>query len=454
MAFNRNSHILETIQMIDEDKLDIRTVTMGISLLDCADSNGAVARQKIYDKITSRAAQLVEVAEGIESELGIPIINKRISVTPIALVAGASSDQDYLDFAKTLDAAAKAVGVNFIGGFTALVDKGITPADEKLMSSIPRALNETDVVCASVNIGSSRAGINMSAVKRMGEIVRATAEGSAAAHGFACSKLVIFANAVSDNPFMAGAFHGVQEADTVVSVGVSGPGVVKRALEQVRGESYDACAEAIKKAAFKITRVGQLVGSLAAERLGVEFGIVDLSLAPTAEVGDSVARVLEEMGLETVGTHGTVAALALLNDAVKKGGMMACSHVGGLSGSFIPISEDIGMIEAAAEQKISLDKLEAMTAICSVGLDMVAIPGETSASTIAAMIADEAAIGVMNHKTTAVRVIPAIGLQVGEMVEFGGLLGRAPVMPIHQASAEGFAARGGRIPAPVHGFRN
>ncbi len=454
MVFDRNANVLETLQMIDEDKLDIRTVTMGISLLDCADSNGEVARQKIYDKITTRAARLVEVAEGIEAELGIPIINKRISVTPISLVAGASSDEDYVEFAKTLDAAAKKVGVNFIGGFTALVDKGATEADEKLMSSIPRALNETDVVCASVNIGSSKAGINMTAVKRMGEVIRETAEGSAEAHGFGCSKLVVFANAVSDNPFMAGAFHGVQEADTVISVGVSGPGVVKRALEKARGQDFGACAEAIKKAAFKITRVGQLVGNLAAERLGVEFGIVDLSLAPTAEVGDSVAHVLEEMGLETVGTHGTVAALALLNDAVKKGGLMACSYVGGLSGSFIPISEDIGMIEAAAAGKITLDKLEAMTAICSVGLDMVAIPGDTPASTITAMIADEAAIGVMNHKTTAVRVIPAIGLEVGEVVEFGGLLGRAPVMPVHEASAELFATRGGRIPSPVHGFRN
>lgn len=454
MVFDRNANVLETLQMIDEDKLDIRTVTMGISLLDCADSNGEVARQKIYDKITTRAARLVEVAEGIEAELGIPIINKRISVTPISLVAGASSDEDYVEFAKTLDAAAKKVGVNFIGGFTALVDKGATEADEKLMSSIPRALNETDVVCASVNIGSSKAGINMTAVKRMGEVIRETAEGSAEAHGFGCSKLVVFANAVSDNPFMAGAFHGVQEADTVISVGVSGPGVVKRALEKARGQDFGACAEVIKKAAFKITRVGQLVGNLAAERLGVEFDIVDLSLAPTAEVGDSVAHVLEEMGLETVGTHGTVAALALLNDAVKKGGLMACSYVGGLSGSFIPISEDIGMIEAAAAGKITLDKLEAMTAICSVGLDMVAIPGDTPASTITAMIADEAAIGVMNHKTTAVRVIPAIGLEVGEVVEFGGLLGRAPVMPVHEASAELFAARGGRIPSPVHGFRN
>ena len=404
-----NDNILETLRMIEEEKLDIRTVTMGISLLDCADSNGAVARQKIYDKITSRAKNLVSVCEGIEAELGIPIVNKRIAVTPIAVIAGASSENDYIEYARTLDAAAKAVGVNFIGGFSALIDKGATPADNTLMNSIPTALAETDVVCA---------------------------------------------NAVSDNPFMAGAFHGVQEADTTISVGVSGPGVVHRALHKVRGARFDACAEAIKQAAFKITRVGQLVGSLAAERLGVYFNIVDLSLAPTAEIGDSVAHILEELGLETVGTHGTVAALALLNDAVKKGGLMACSHVGGLSGSFIPISEDIGMIESAAAGHITLDKLEAMTAICSVGLDMVAVPGDTPAATLAAMIADEAAIGVMNHKTTAVRVIPAVGLGVGDTVEFGGLLGRAPIMPVHTPSSEAFIARCGRIPSPVHGFRN
>lgn len=449
-----NANILETLQMIEEDKLDIRTVTMGISLLDCIDADGEAARRKIYDKITGRAARLVEVCRGIEAELGIPIINKRVAVTPIALIAGASGEDDYVEYARTLDAAAKAVGVDFIGGFSALVDKGVTPADSVLMSSIPRALAETDVVCSSVNIGSSRAGINMTAVARMGRIVRETAELTADAHGFGCAKLVVFANAVSDNPFMAGAFHGVQEADTVVSVGVSGPGVVKRALDKVPGQSLDACAETIKKAAFKITRVGQLVGTLAAQRLGVEFGIVDLSLAPTAEVGDSVARVLEELGLEIVGTHGTTAALALLNDAMKKGGLMACSRVGGLSGSFIPISEDIGMIEAAAAGAITLDKLEAMTAICSVGLDMVAVPGDTTAQTLAAMIADEAAIGVMNHKTTAVRLIPAIGLGVGDMVEFGGLLGRAPVMPVHQASSAAFVAREGTIPSPVHGFRN
>ncbi|WP_129661133.1 PFL family protein [Rothia uropygialis] len=449
-----NANILETIQMIEEDKLDIRTVTMGISLLDCIDSDGARARQKIYDKITGRAKDLVRVAQGIEAELGIPIINKRIAVTPIAIVAGASGDSEYLDYARTLDRAARAVGVDFIGGFSALVDKGQTESDRRLMASIPQALAETDVVCSSVNIGSSRAGINMDAVQEMGQVIRQTADLTADAHGFGCAKLVVFANAVSDNPFMAGAFHGVEESDCVVSVGVSGPGVVKRALEKVPGASLNACAETIKKAAFKITRVGQLVGNLAAERLGVSFGIVDLSLAPTAEVGDSVARVLEEMGLEVVGTHGTTAALALLNDAMKKGGLMACSRVGGLSGSFIPISEDIGMIEAAASGDITLDKLEAMTAICSVGLDMVAVPGDTTAATLSAMIADEAAIGVMNHKTTAVRVIPAVGLGVGDVVEFGGLLGRAPVMPAHQGSSEVFVKRAGHIPSPVHGFRN
>ena len=358
-----NDQILETIRMIEEEKLDIRTVTMGISLLDCADSDGDVARSKIYDKITSRAKNLVSVCEGIEVELGIPIVNKRIAVTPISVVAAASGESEYLEYARTLDAAAKAVGVNFIGGFSALIDKGATPSDNVLMDSIPAALAETDVVCSSVNIGSSRAGINMSGVKRMGEIIRETADLTADTNGFGCAKLVVFANAVSDNPFMAGAFHGVQEADTTISVGVSGPGVVQRALQQVRGERFDACAEAIKRAAFKITRVGQLVGHIAAERLGVYFNIVDLSLAPTAEIGDSVAHILEEMGLETVGTHGTVAALALLNDAVKKGGLMACSHVGGLSGSFIPISEDAGMIDSAAAGHITLDKLEAMTAI-------------------------------------------------------------------------------------------
>lgn len=450
----RTENILETIQMISEDKLDIRTVTMGISLLDCADSDGEKAREKIYNKITSYAKNLVSVAEGIEDELGIPIINKRISVTPIALVAGASDDTDYVAFAKTLDAAAKKVGVDFIGGFSALVEKGYTKGDRILIDSIPRALSETDIVCASVNIGSTKAGINMDAVAQMGEVVKETAELTADTGGLGAAKLVVFANAVDDNPFMAGAFHGVGEADVVVHVGVSGPGVVKRALEKVKGKPFDEVAETIKKAAFKITRMGQLVGTTAADRLGVPFGIVDLSLAPTPAVGDSVARILEEMGLERVGTHGTTAALAVLNDAVKKGGLMACGHVGGLSGSFIPVSEDIGMIEAVEVGSITIDKLEAMTAICSVGLDMVAVPGKTSAATLSALIADEAAIGVMNSKTTAVRIIPVPGMDVGDTVEFGGLLGRAPLLAVSEFSSNDLIARGGQIPAPLHSFKN
>lgn len=420
---NRQENILETIQMIAEDKLDIRTITMGISLLDCADSDGEKAREKIYNKITTYAERLVAVASEIEQELGVPIVNKRISVTPISLVAGASSDTDYVEFAKTLDAAAKKVGVDFIGGFSALVEKGYTKGDRILIESIPRALSETDIVCSSVNIGSTKAGINMDAVAQMGRIVKETAELTADAGGLGAAKLVVFANAVDDNPFMAGAFHGVGEADVVVHVGVSGPGVVKRSLEKVKGQPFDVVAETIKIAAFKITRMGQLVGTMAADRLGVPFGIVDLSLAPTPAIGDSVARILEEMGLERVGTHGTTAALAVLNDAVKKGGLMACGHVGGLSGSFIPVSEDIGMIEAVELGSITIDKLEAMTAICSVGLDMVAVPGKTSAATVSALIADEAAIGIMNHKTTAVRIIPVPGMDVGDEVEFGGLLG-------------------------------
>lgn len=450
----RTENILETIQMISEDKLDIRTVTMGISLLDCADSDGEKAREKIYNKITSYAKNLVSVAEGIEDELGIPIINKRISVTPIALVAGASDDTDYVAFAKTLDAAAKKVGVDFIGGFSALVEKGYTKGDRILIDSIPRALSETDIVCASVNIGSTKAGINMDAVAQMGHVVKETAELTADTGGLGAAKLVVFANAVDDNPFMAGAFHGVGEADVVVHVGVSGPGVVKRALEKVKGKPFDEVAETIKKAAFKITRMGQLVGTTAADRLGVPFGIVDLSLAPTPAVGDSVARILEEMGLERVGTHGTTAALAVLNDAVKKGGLMACGHVGGLSGSFIPVSEDIGMIEAVEVGSITIDKLEAMTAICSVGLDMVAVPGKTSAATLSALIADEAAIGVMNSKTTAVRIIPVPGMDVGDTVEFGGLLGRAPLLAVSEFSSNDLIARGGQIPAPLHSFKN
>lgn len=395
--------ILETIRMVEEENLDIRTITMGISLLDCIDASTEKTCQNIYNKITSKAKNLVKVGDEIASEFGIPIINKRISVTPIAIVASASGGQDCVAFARVLDKAAKVVGINFIGGYSALVEKGYQGADLSLIQSIPEALAETEFVCSSVNIGSTRAGINMDAVKLMGETIKQTAEAS----DMGCAKLVVFANAVEDNPFMAGAFHGVGEADCEINVGVSGPGVVKRALEKVKGESFDVVAETVKKTAFKITRMGQLVGQIASERLHVPFGIVDLSLAPTPAVGDSVALILEEMGLESVGTHGTTAALALLNDAVKKGGVMACNHVGGLSGAFIPVSEDAGMIKAVEEGYLNLEKLEAMTAICSVGLDMIAIPGDTPAETIAAMIADEAAIGVINHKTTAVRIIPA-----------------------------------------------
>ncbi|MCT6885754.1 MAG: PFL family protein, partial [Gilliamella apis] len=400
--------ILETIKMIEEEKLDIRTITMGISLLDCIDSDGAKARQKIYDKITRLAKDLVKVGDQITSEFGIPIINKRISVTPISLIAGASDDKDYVAFAKTLDEAAKAVGVNFIGGFSALVQKGYHKGDEILIKSIPQALAQTERVCSSVNVGSTQTGINMDAVKQMGQIIKEAAALTADNSSMACAKLVVFANAVEDNPFMAGAFHGVGEADCVINVGVSGPGVVKRALEKVKGQPFDVVAETIKKTAFKITRMGQLVGKEASERLGVKFGIVDLSLAPTPAIGDSVAHILEEMGLEVVGTHGTTAALAMLNDAVKKGGVMACGHVGGLSGAFIPVSEDAGMIDAVNNGALNLEKLEAMTCVCSVGLDMIAIPGDTPAETISAIIADEAAIGVINHKTTAVRIIPAV----------------------------------------------
>ncbi|MCI1676013.1 MAG: PFL family protein [Ancrocorticia sp.] len=452
MAMDTADSILETIHMIKEDRLDIRTVTMGISLLDCADSNGERARGRCLHKITKAARNLVHVCEEIEAELGIPIVNKRVSVTPISLVAAASGETDLVPWAHMLDEAGHAVGVDFVGGFSALVEKGATSAEQNLMDSIPDALAATEIVCSSVNVASSRAGINMEAVAHMGRIVSATAHASA--NGLGAAKLVVFANSVGDNPFMAGAYHGIEMPETVVSVGVSGPGVIKRAIDTVEGEPFDVVAETVKKAAFKVTRMGELVGRLAAERLGVEFGIVDLSLAPTAEIGDSVARALEAMGLERVGAHGTTAALALLNDAVKKGGLMACSHVGGLSGSFIPVSEDEGMIEAAELGAISLAKLEAMTAICSVGLDMVAVPGDTPASSIAGMIADEAAIGVMNHKTTAVRVIPAPGTHEGDMVEFGGLLGKAPVMAVSPYSSAAFMARGGIIPSPVHGFRN
>ncbi|MCO6554830.1 MAG: PFL family protein [Gilliamella sp.] len=446
--------ILETIKMIEEEKLDIRTITMGISLLDCIDSDGEKARQKIYNKITRLAKDLVKVGDQITSEFGIPIINKRISVTPISLIAGASDDKDYVAFAKTLDEAAKAVNVNFIGGFSALVQKGYHKGDEILIKSIPQALAQTERVCSSVNVGSTQTGINMDAVKQMGNVIKEAAQLTADNSSMACAKLVVFANAVEDNPFMAGAFHGVGEADCVINVGVSGPGVVKRALEKVKGQPFDVVAETIKKTAFKITRMGQLVGKEASERLGVKFGIVDLSLAPTPAIGDSVAHILEEMGLEAVGTHGTTAALAMLNDAVKKGGVMACGHVGGLSGAFIPVSEDAGMIDAVNNGALNLEKLEAMTCVCSVGLDMIAIPGDTPAETISAIIADEAAIGVINHKTTAVRIIPAEGLKVGDNIEFGGLLGHAPVMSVNKFSSCDFINRGGRIPAPIHSFKN
>ncbi|MGI6024557.1 MAG: PFL family protein [Pediococcus parvulus] len=408
------------------------------------------ACNKIYKKITTKAANLVSVANEIEAEYGVPIIHKRIAVTPISIIGAATNATNYLPFAQALDRAAKKVGANFIGGFSALVQKGYQKGDEILIHSIPEALSKTEFVCGSVNVGSSKSGINMDAVRDMGEAVKA----AAALSPLAPAKLVVFANAVEDNPFMAGAFHGVGEADVVINVGVSGPGVVKRALEKVKGEPFDVVAETIKKTAFKITRVGQLVGHIASDRLGVPFGIVDLSLAPTPKVGDSVARILEEIGVETVGTHGTTAALAMLNDAVKKGGVMACNQVGGLSGAFIPVSEDEGMIAAATSGALNLEKLEAMTAVCSVGLDMIAIPGDTPASTIAAMIADEAAIGMINNKTTAVRVIPAVGAKVSDNVEFGGLLGNSPVMPVNTASSADFIARGGHIPAPIHSFKN
>lgn len=444
----------ETIHMIENENLDIRTITMGISLTDCADSDIDKAACKVYDKITKRAEKLVKTGEDIESEFGIPIINKRISVTPISIVASACESADYVKFAKALDKAAKAVGVNFIGGYSALVQKGFTDGDKKLIASIPQALAETDIVCSSVNVGSTKAGIDMDAVRIMGERIKETADLTKDSDGFGCAKLVVFCNAVEDNPFMAGAFLGVGEPECVINVGVSGPGVVKHALERVKGKDFETVSETIKKTAFKITRMGQLVAKEASARLNVPFGIVDLSLAPTPAVGDSVAYILEEMGLEKCGTHGTTAALALLNDAVKKGGVFASSYVGGLSGAFIPVSEDAGMIDAAACGALSLEKLEAMTCVCSVGLDMIVIPGDTSASTISAIIADDMAIGMINNKTTAVRVIPAPGKKVGDVVEFGGLLGTGPVMNVSPYSSEAFIARGGRIPAPIHSLRN
>ena len=444
----------ETIHMIENENLDIRTITMGISLTDCADSDIDKAACKVYDKITKRAEKLVKTGEDIESEFGIPIINKRISVTPISIVASACESADYVKFAKALDKAAKAVGVNFIGGYSALVQKGFTDGDKKLIASIPQALAETDIVCSSVNVGSTKAGIDMDAVRVMGERIKETADLTKDSDGFGCAKLVVFCNAVEDNPFMAGAFLGVGEPECVINVGVSGPGVVKHALERVKGKDFETVSETIKKTAFKITRMGQLVAKEASARLNVPFGIVDLSLAPTPAVGDSVAYILEEMGLEKCGTHGTTAALALLNDAVKKGGVFASSYVGGLSGAFIPVSEDAGMIDAAACGALSLEKLEAMTCVCSVGLDMIVIPGDTSASTISAIIADEMAIGMIHNQTTAVRVIPAPGKKVGDVVEFGGLLGTGPVMNVSPYSSEAFIARGGRIPAPIHSLRN
>lgn len=448
------NEILQTIQMIDQQHLDIRTITMGISLLDCAHADPKAACTRIYDKITRRAEKLVETGRAIEAEFGIPIVNKRISVTPMALIAGASDTEDYVPFAVAMDKAAKTCGVDFIGGFSALVQKGFTTGDRRLIQAIPEALAVTDFVCASVNAASTKAGINMDAVALMGQIIKATAQRTADRGGFGCAKLVVFCNAVEDNPFMAGAFHGTGEPECAINVGVSGPGVICHALQSVKGEPFDVVAETIKKTAFRITRMGQLVAQEASRRLDVPFGIVDLSLAPTPAVGDSVARILEEMGLAVCGTHGTTAALALLNDAVKKGGVMASSHVGGLSGSFIPVSEDEGMIAAAASGALTLDKLEAMTCVCSVGLDMIAIPGDTSAETIAAIIADEAAIGMVNTKTTAVRLIPAPGKVVGDTVEFGGLLGSAPVMPVHSFSSLDFIRRGGRIPAPMHSLKN
>ena len=449
-------NIFDTIDMIDKQHLDIRTITMGISLLSCCDPDPKRACERIYDKITRRADKLVATGEAIEREFGIPIVNKRISVTPIALVGGAAckTPEDFATIADTLDRAAKAVGANLIGGYSALVSKGMTKADEMLIHSIPMALCRTERVCSSVNVGSTRTGINMDAVKLMGEIVLETAKATKDQDSLGCAKLVVFCNAPDDNPFMAGAFLGVTEGDAVINVGVSGPGVVKNALSKVRGENFEVLCETIKKTAFKVTRVGQFVAQEASRRLGVPFGIIDLSLAPTPAVGDSVAEILEEIGLERAGAPGTTAALALLNDQVKKGGVMASSYVGGLSGAFIPVSEDQGMIDAVNEGALTLEKLEAMTCVCSVGLDMIAIPGDTSASTISGIIADESAIGMINQKTTAVRVIPVIGKQVGETVEFGGLLGYAPIMPVNKFSCEAFVNRGGRIPAPIHSFKN
>ena len=448
--------VAETNQMIEHENLDVRTITLGISLMDCIDSDLDKLNEKIYKKITAVAKDLVSTGQEIEQEYGIPIVNKRISITPISLIGAAAcqTPDDYVSIAKTLDAAAKTVGVNFIGGYSALVSKAMTPAEELLIQSIPQALAVTERVCSSVNVGSTKTGINMDAVRLCGEIIKKTAEATAEQDSLGCAKLVIFCNAPDDNPFMAGAFLGVTEADSVINVGVSGPGVVKRAIEKARGRGFEELCETIKKTAFKITRVGQLVAGEASKRLGIPFGIIDLSLAPTPAVGDSIAEILEEIGLERVGAPGTTAALALLNDQVKKGGVMASSYVGGLSGAFIPVSEDQGMIDAVNAGSLTLEKLEAMTCVCSVGLDMIAIPGKTKASTISGIIADEMAIGMVNQKTTAVRLIPVIGKDVGEIAEFGGLLGYAPIMPVNEFDCSTFVNRQGRIPAPIHSFKN
>ena len=448
--------VIETNDMIDKDLLDVRTITIGISLLDCIDKDLNKLCKNIYDKITNTAKDLVRVGDEISKDFGVPIVNKRISVTPIALVGGSAckTKEDFVQIAKTLDKAAKDLGVNFLGGYSAIVSKGITVADRLLIESIPQAMNETDFICSSVNLGSTKTGLNMDAVRLMGKIVKDTAIMTADRDSIGCAKLVVFCNAPDDNPFMAGAFHGVTEADAIINVGVSGPGVVRAALKRAEGENFEVLCETIKKTAFKITRVGQLVAREASKRLGIPFGIIDLSLAPTPSVGDSVAEILEEIGLERVGAPGTTAALALLNDQVKKGGVMASSYVGGLSGAFIPVSEDQGMIDAVNAGALTLEKLEAMTCVCSVGLDMIAIPGDTSEETIAGIIADEAAIGMINQKTTAVRLIPVIGKGEGEVVEFGGLLGYAPIMPVNGFSCEKFVNRGGRIPAPIHSFKN
>ena len=450
------TEVLETNKMIEQENLDVRTITMGINLLDCADSNLEVLCQNIYNKITGLAKNLVQTGEDISKEFGIPIVNKRISITPIALVGGTAckTPDDYVQIAKTLDKAAGELGVNFIGGYSAIVSKGMSRSDELLIRSIPKALACTERICSSINVGSTKTGINMDAVKLMGEIIKETAEMTKERDSLGCAKLVVLCNAPDDNPFMAGAFHGVSEPDAVINVGVSGPGVVKYALEQIRGKSFEVLCETIKRTAFKITRVGQLVAQEASRRLNVPFGIIDLSLAPTPAVGDSVAEILQEIGLEYPGAPGTTAALALLNDQVKKGGVMASSYVGGLSGAFIPVSEDQGMIDSVNLGALTLEKLEAMTCVCSVGLDMIAIPGDTKASTISGIIADEAAIGMVNQKTTAVRLIPVIGKDVGDTAEFGGLLGYAPIMPVNEFRCDAFVSRKGRIPAPIHSFKN